>query len=381
MTPTTALKSPPLTCDIFCRVVDNFGDIGVAWRLARQISLEHSARVRLIVDDLKSMQALVPIVDADQSRQNVDGVEIVAWRDSTIPSDPAELVIEAFACELPVIFISAMAAMDPPPTWINLEYLSAEPWVAAHHLLPSPHPALPLTKYFYFPGFTENTGGLIREKSLIAELSATPVMEHPRRPRVLVFAYENAPAEALCAAAAEAKLEFAIDIVNGALLDKLQYRRGVSGENGLNRAPVLEFVRVPFVPQSKFDALLRQYDILIVRGEDSFVRAQWAARPFIWHAYPQANAAHLQKLRAFLDLYCEGLAAPAANALRGMWLAWNTPSPNEVGEAWRRFFDQLPALHAHAEKWSKRLTSMPDLASQLLSFHAKNAKIQGFAQP
>ena len=33
-------------CDIFCRVVDNLGDVGVSWRLARQVAREHGKRVR-----------------------------------------------------------------------------------------------------------------------------------------------------------------------------------------------------------------------------------------------------------------------------------------------------------------------------------------------
>ena len=338
-------------------------------------------RVRLIVDDLKSMHVLVPAVIVDRALQMVDGVHIVAWHDSSAIHNPAALVIEAFGCELPGDFLSAMADVTPRPTWINLEYLSAEPWVDTHHLLPSPHPILPLTKYFYFPGFTTGSGGLIREKSLAPAQFESPSRSHGQRPRVLVFAYESAPINALCVAAAEAGHEFAVDIVERALLDKVQYRRGVSDENSPKTAPVLEFTSVPFVPQSEFDAMLGQYDVLFVRGEDSFVRAQWAGRPCIWQAYPQADAAHLAKLNAFLDLYCERLAAPAARALRALWFAWNAPSPADIAEAWKAFVAQLPALNPHALEWSKRLQLMPDLASQLLSFHTKNAKIQGFAQP
>ena len=381
MTSTTTLPAPLLTCDIFCRVVDNFGDIGVAWRLARQLSLEYSIRVRLIVDDLKSMHALVPEVIDERALQMVDGVEIVAWRDSTPINNPAALVIEAFACELPADFLSAMAEVQPRPTWINLEYLSAEPWVAAHHLMPSPHPVLPLTRHFYFPGFSADTGGLLCENSLMVARDTTAFGSHAHRPKILVFGYENAPVEALCDVVLKVGNGFAINVVESELLEKLQHRRGFPGENTPNGAPVLEFGIVPFVPLAEFDLLLWQHDILFVRGEDSFVRAQWAARPFIWHAYPQAESAHLAKLNAFLDLYCEHLDAPAARALRALWLAWNTPSPGNVAQAWQAFVAHLPVLNAHALEWAKSLRAMPDLASQLLSFRAKNAKIQGFAQP
>ena len=138
---------------------------------------------------------------------------------------------------------------------------------------------------------------------------------------------------------------------------------------------MLEFHVLPFVPQAEFDALLWHNDVLFVRGEDSFVRAQWAARPFVWQIYPQLDNTHLVKLNAFLDIYCEGLPAPAEAAIRELWRAWNTPIPAAVGPAWATFFAQLPALNAHARRWSERLSDMPDLSANLLSFYRKNAKI------
>ena len=49
---------PSLSWDIFCTVVDNYGDIGVCWRLARQLAAEHGFAVRLWVDDLASFARL-----------------------------------------------------------------------------------------------------------------------------------------------------------------------------------------------------------------------------------------------------------------------------------------------------------------------------------
>jgi uncharacterized repeat protein (TIGR03837 family) len=60
---------------------------------------------------------------------------------------------------------------------------------------------------------------------------------------------------------------------------------------------------IPFIAQDDHDKLLWSCDINFVRGEDSSVRAQWAARPFVWHLYPQSEQAHLAKLRAFTDRY------------------------------------------------------------------------------
>lgn len=377
---TPALSAPPLTCDIFCRVVDNFGDIGVAWRLARQLKYEHGVRVRLIVDDLSRFHRLVPALNIDMNVQSVDGVAVFDWHESLQMTDPADIVIETFGCEIPPDSQAAMARTSPRPVWINLEYLSAEPWVAVHHLMPSPHPSLPLTKYFFFPGFTAETGGLLRER----EMPLSPAGKGGKGPiRVFIFGYDHAPIEALIEVmsveATSSGAAINVGIIEGGLADKLENWRAISTESARKCPPMLEFDILPFIPQAEFDDVLRSHDILFVRGEDSFVRAQWVAKPFVWHIYPQADNAHLVKLNAFLDLYCETLPSAAANAMRSMWLAWNTPSTGEIGTAWRAFVEQLPVLSAHAERWAQDLSKTSDLASRLLSFCRENAKIQGFA--
>ncbi len=146
---------PIQSCDIFCTVVDNFGDIGVCWRLARQLSQEHGHAVRLWVDDLGSFARLAPEIDPARACQHLGGVEVRRWDASPgapfEPLPPHDLVIEAFACHLPEPFLAAMAAAPRPPVWINLEYLSAEAWVSEHHALSSPHPKLPLGEVLLLP--------------------------------------------------------------------------------------------------------------------------------------------------------------------------------------------------------------------------------------
>ena len=382
MTPQSPRVSPPI-CDVFCRVVDNYGDIGVTWRLARQLAAEHGLTVRLIVDDLASFRRLVPAVDPGLAGQLVDGVSVVAWHDPLpfpVCREAADLVIEAFGCDMPAAYLEQMALRGSPPVWINLEYLSAEAWVAEHHLLPSPHPTLPLIKFFFFPGFTAGTGGLIREKALIARRDLAAAPNAGDELRVLVFAYEHAPLEALFAAMAQTPRPVACRISEGVLSEKLEDWRALQATNAPKTAPMLELGVQPFCPQAEFDQLLWQNDVLFVRGEDSFVRAQWAAKPFVWHIYPQSGDTHLAKLDAFLDLYCDGLPVAAAIAVRELWRAWNVPSAGALGPAWAAYVAQLPALSLHARSWSQRLSDMPDLAASLLSFYRKNAKIQGFAE-
>lgn len=207
--------------DLFCRVVDNYGDIGVCWRLARQLVQEHGHTVRLWVDDLRAFEKLCPTVDVSADAQRVSGVDIRHWGDDAqvgalLAADahpaPHDVVVEAFACAAPEPMLTHMAeqaSQGTTPVWINLEYLSAENWVAEYHAMQSPHPRLPLIKYFFFPGFARNTGGVLRESHLGTQretFNASPAARqtlwhrlgvddlmraHPDALRVSLFAYAN----------------------------------------------------------------------------------------------------------------------------------------------------------------------------------------------
>jgi len=178
-----ALDTPPLRplWDIFCRVVDNLGDIGVCWRLARQLAAEYPVRVRLWVDAPEVLAPLLPAFDPALERQEIEGVRIARWQSPLVFEQVADVVIEAFACDPPAGYLAAMADRPRPPCWVNLEYLSAEPWVAGCHGLASPHRRLPLVKFFCFPGLVPGTGGLLREQDLLTRRDAFLAQEGPRR--------------------------------------------------------------------------------------------------------------------------------------------------------------------------------------------------------
>ncbi len=325
--------------DLFCRVVDNYGDIGVCWRLARQLVTEHDCRVRLVVDDLSAFQFVAPEIDPLLTRQHLLEVEVLDWQASDVLA-PAEIVIEAFACDPPEAYVLAMAARSEKPVWINFEYLSAEAWVDGVHGLPSPHPKSPLVKYFFCPGFTEKSGGLIREAHLDAARGAS---KNDTRTALFAFAYPHAPVRTL-AVALDAHVTTACSLDDS--------------------DPV--WAIAPPVPQTQFDALLAQFDVLIVRGEDSFVRAQYAAKPFLWHIYPTADNAHFVKLDAWLDRYCDGLATAAATSLRRAQHAFNRG--DQSAAEYTDFAAQLPTLEAHAVRWRDQLFGQTDLAIRLLNF-------------
>ncbi len=347
-----------LTYDIFCAVVDNYGDVGVCWRLARQLAAEHGIQVRLWVDDLASLQRIAPAMAAP-------GVEVRQWKKEFPAVEPADVVIEAFACEIPPGYVAAMAARATKPVWINLEYLSAEGWVAGCHLGQSTHPTLTLTKYFFFPGFTAGTGGMIREAGLGQGFDALAFWQDFGLPspranelRISMFGYDNPALETLLHHWAAGEQPVACLLPQGALADRARRSFG----KGCGNLSLHEF---QFLPQEDYDRLLWACDCNFVRGEDSFVRAQWSARPFVWQIYPQQQDAHRPKLDAFLARYCVGLPLPAAEDLRDFWHAWNTPA---ALPDWATFWHHRSAFGAHAAVWKTELAGQKDLAFNLVNF-------------
>ncbi len=376
------MPNKPASCDIFCNVIDNYGDIGVCWRLARQLANGHGLAVRLWVDDLASLAKLCPEADVAAEQQQCRGVEVDLWRKSFPEVQPAELVIEAFACKLPQRYIEAMAAQANEPVWINLEYLSAEDWVESHHKLPSPHPTLPLTKYFFFPGFTPKTGGLLLERDLLARRDAfrddaaqqqafwrSIGMEMPAIDtlKVSLFAYENAALGGLFDAWVNESQPVLCLVPEGRILPQVgQYFGDPAPQAGSDYLRGQLHVRVlPFVEQQRYDLLLWACDVNFVRGEDSFVRAQWAGKPFVWQIYPQHDAVHLKKLEAFLILYGKQLGQPASLAVQDLWLAWNMESGAE--KAWPAFAAELNGINRCAQDWTRQLAEN-NLALNLLDF-------------
>ena len=129
----------------------------------------------------------------------------------------------------------------------------------------------------------------------------------------------------------------------------------------------LQVQLLPFVSQDDYDQLLWSCDFNAVRGEDSFVRAQWAGRPLLWQIYPQAEDAHLDKLEAFLALYCQGLSAAASAALQAQWQAWNSAA--DMQQSWQALLAVWPELTAHAQNWAQQQAKQADLATALALFY------------
>jgi uncharacterized repeat protein (TIGR03837 family) len=374
---------PSLSLDLFCKVVDNFGDIGICWRLARQLQREHGIAVTLWVDDMATFQRICPQVELSAERQLVDGVTVRHWASQEgkfTPAEVADIVIEFFGCDIPPGYIAAMAQRPQRPVWLNLEGLSAEEWVEGCHSLPSKHPRLPLTKYFFFPGFTEKTGGLLYETGLEAErkayisepaavsafLSSLGVTAaESAAMKVSLFCYPYAPVAELFAAWRESEQAVTCLVPEGVASDAVAVFLGVPAVAGAVRTEGALTVRVlPFVPQQDYDKLLWSCDLNFVRGEDSWVRAQWAGKSFIWHIYAQDENLHHKKLRAFLQRYAAG------SALDEFSLCWNGAASGDWPSLWKALVMAMPEISAKSAEWQQKILANGDLATNLTKFCA-----------
>ena len=388
-TPTSSARQQPgrgLSWDILCRVVDNYGDAAVCWRLARALANEQAGQVRLWIDQPQALQALqgLPAAWADGwCYQGVNLHRLDAEGASLQGVTPAQVVVDAFGSGVPAAFEQAMAQRQPASLVIVLDYLSAESWVAQHHGLPSPHPQLSLQRYFFFPGFSADSGGLLKEADYDARHAAFHASAAPRQhfwravgfdlpssdARVMsLFGYENPALTGLLQALQETP-STVLAVPEGRCWPALAEWFGVSklrAGHSLQRGG-LQLRCLPFLHQDDYDQLLWCCDWNLMRGEDSLVRALWAGKPLLWQLYPQAEAAHLPKLAAFLQRYLQpssadganALQAEAAQSLRELALLWNggEGGPGAAPQRWLQLLSHQAALSAHARNWSQALSA------------------------
>lgn len=407
-----------MQADVFCRVVDNFGDIGITWRLVRQLQREHHWSIRLWVDDLKSFQRLEARVYLHALQQVIEDIEIIHWGDPAPDLIPYPLVLCSFSCDLPATYIAQLH--QRPALWINLEYLSAETWVEGCHGLPSLR-GDGLSSYFFFPGFNANTGGLLRERELLSQRnawqknidsqhqllerlgvsakaleallpqptapSASREIERRRQDKVHEFAlppviHQNALSSRrethhrsppLSIQVQAARLVTLFCYPHAPIAQMLEalcadsrasivlIPGGIAPELATGRRGPLQQVyieRIPFVSQPEYDQLLWMADLNFVRGEDSVVRALWAGKPLVWQIYPQTEGTHLIKLDAWLKI--SNLSADIQALLR-YWNADSAAADLSAG------FEQALQPKAFAQ-WSSDALALSHTLAQVTDF-------------
>ena len=363
--------------DIFCRVIDNLGDIGVCWRLCADLA-RRGHQIRLWVDDPSALAWMAP----GALEGGWPGVQVLHWSLATQPGTlaslaPAVVWVEGFGCELPPEFIAhrfgeAGAAASGPPVWINLEYLSAEAFALRSHGLPSPMghgPARGQTRWFFYPGLEPDSGGLLREPGLLERQAtfdrgdwlARQGIAWAGEELVSLFCYAPATLATLLQRLVQGPAPTVLLVAQGRGAQAVRTHLGLAPADPVAQAVAchqgaLRTVFLPFLTQTDFDHLLWACDLNHVRGEDSFVRAVWAGQPFVWQIYPQDDGAHHAKLLAMLD------ALEAPPSWRRYHVAWNSgtdvPLPMPAAADW------APAV----QRARNRLLAQTDLGQRLCAF-------------
>ena len=371
------------TCWLFCTVIDNYGDIGVSWRLAQCLQRELGWRVCLWVDDITALRTLCP--DLPEPPCFYEHIRIHGWQAGIsaqgLDTSPLpQIVIETFACTLPPAVHSIM--QQARPLWLNWEYLSAEASNERFHALPSLQ-ADGLQKYFWFMGFSEKSGGLLREQNY-AELSLADTAALRRKlqlpdktaPEWLLFGY-NSPVwcdwlEMWCRHGEPVTLL----LPGSRIIDSLKNGGNIPpqalmqpGESFQTASVTL--TRIPFVPQRDFDRLLHLADGLMVRGEDSFVRAQLSGKPFFWHIYPQEEMVHLDKLDAFWQKAYAGYPAEIQAAHQALSQELNGGHRLDETQrlaAWQTLQQHFASWQKAAGVWKDWLFAQPSATEKLAKF-------------
>lgn len=319
---------------VYARVIDNWGDIGFAWRLARGLHAR-GERVRLVVDDDRALAWMAPGRGPEPRVQPWPGAADGAADD---------VAVETFGCGLP-----PEARAD---VFVNVEHLTAEPFAARSHGLPSPTDGR--TVWFFFPGLDADTGGVLGPPIPRPARSGPPSIDERL---VTAFGYPNGAWPGLLDALAADGVPTRILALPGPSTEALRALLGPTLARGLLRAEP-----IGFRSQDGYDRLLAAADLNLVRGEDSLVRALRAGRPFLWQAYVQADGAHVAKVRAFAERYAQGAAPALHDALHAAFAAWNGAGPPlralPAWDAWAR----------HAERVADALAAESDLLQRLHAF-------------
>ncbi|MDH6457013.1 putative repeat protein (TIGR03837 family) [Fusobacterium sp. PH5-7] len=306
--------------DIFCEIIDNFGDIGVVYRLGKEFKkvFGENVKVRVILNRLDEFININSNVKNIQN-QEIDGIQYVTYeyvKKNMCTFSTANVIIEAFGCTIPEEYMNE--AYDNSDLLINLEYLSAEDWIESCHLQESPSGKGKLKKIFFMPGFTEKSGGVIADSLYLDRIKNVIENKEYYRKKYFseienidkkiigtVFSYEknftplfrdlkSLDKEIVILAMGEKTQEGFKNFFEKNFIEKL---------GNIYKYGKIEVQFCKFLSQEDYEELINLTDFNFVRGEDSFIRAVLTGKPYLWHIYCQEDYAHMDKIEGFLDKY------------------------------------------------------------------------------
>ena len=382
---------------VLCKVVDNYGDIGVAWRMCRQLAkIQSQYKICLVVDDF---EAFTKIEDsgllrryAPRNDEETTGIEIFNWHDddfchevfSKNDGERLQIILELFQCGRPdwMEKILFEEKLNRTVQIIMIDYLTAEKYAEDFHCLKSLTRSAKVQKVNFMPGFTEHTGGLTIDE----EWKELP--EYNLNGDILVFTYENdwtELAKSLVESAGERKILVAQGRGRVSMLEALSKVADVFAV--VDDFAVVEPVEttlvkeLPYMPQTDWDKMMKQCSALVIRGEESMSRACLSGIPFIWQAYPQSEEYQMVKVKALLERMREHFDKEDFEVVEGAWIAINSTSlrgadgDEAICDVYSRFFSSLPRLVPSFQDFAQSLRKNGDLCTNLMTFIKKLAII------
>ena len=336
--------------DIFCQVIDNYGDVGVAYRLAREFKRVYpNKKLRFIINQMEELNLI----------KKSEEIEIITYQDISKIENSADLIIESFGCEIPKEYMDR--ALKNSKLIINLEYFSAEDWVDDFHLQES-FLGENLKKYFFIPGLSKKSGGILLDNEFLERKKKVTKNKGYYLKKIginekydligSVFSYEK-------------NFDFLIEELKKLdkkilllILSEKTQKNFIKYFDNVNNYDKIKFVKLPFFTYDKYEELLALCDFNLVRGEDSFVRALLLGKPFLWHIYPQEGNTHIKKLESFLEKYC-----PNNKELKETFINYNINKDN-----FSYFFKNFKEIEEHNKKYANHLIKNCNLIEKLINF-------------
>ena len=336
--------------DIFCQVIDNYGDVGVAYRLAREFKRVYpNKKLRFIITQMEELNLI----------KKSEEIEIITYQDISKIENSADLIIESFGCEIPKEYMDR--ALKNSKLIINLEYFSAEDWVDDFHLQES-FLGENLKKYFFIPGLSKKSGGILLDNEFLERKKKVTKNKGYYLKKIginekydligSVFSYEK-NFDSLIKELKKLDKKFLLLILS----EKTQ-KNFIKYFDNVNNYDKIKFVKLPFFTYDKYEELLALCDFNLVRGEDSFVRALLLGKPFLWHIYPQDENTHIKKLESFLEKYC-----PNNKELKETFINYNINR-----EDFSYFFKNFKEIEEHNKKYANHLIKNCNLIEKLIKF-------------
>ena len=336
--------------DIFCQVIDNYGDVGVAYRLAREFKRVYpNKKLRFVINQIEELNLI----------RKSENIEVILYKDISKIENSADLIIESFGCEIPKEYMDK--ALKNAKLIINLEYFSAEKWVDDFHLQES-FLGGNLKKYFFIPGLSEKSGGILLDNEFLERKKKVEANKEYYLEKFgikekydligSVFSYEKNFDSLI-----EELKKLNKKVILLILSEKTQKNFIKYFDNG-NNYDKIKFVKLPFFTYDKYEELLALCDFNLVRGEDSFVRALLLGKPFLWHIYPQDENTHIKKLESFLEKYCSN-----NKELKQTFINYNINKDD-----FSYFFKNFKEIEKYNKNYANYLIKNCNLMEKLINF-------------